>query len=527
MAVAALVSQTPVVMATIGQVSTRVTALDTTHDVDRGIGQCTIRTPALFSWVVLGASVSIQIGYEDTGTQPVFIGTVVNVRRSLSENGGWELVASCEGQLARMVDGEETTVQFPKIYLGDIARSLTSMRGVGPLMLDRIKSPVLWDQDTNWIILGGNRYVDDGMVVINNRSGLYGWLSQKLELFGYRIFDRPAADVKVARLFGSPTHPQHFATEGVDIFRADRGTTNDQINYWEVTGSSYTDDDGIPIKFRSIPASIPFDNRLRPKGFRTGTVSDGVLSSQFLADTVRQVHEINYTEPTDTTSWEMPGNPLVQPGDVIQITSEIMGHTNKSLWITGVRHQLSDQGFWTTIDAWSGNGAFLATGNDEVTVNVVTNPVHVGDETIPWYASPSPSGTHVSFEITVPDDYTAIVLEWYSHGCNSYFLDGASSESTVSKIVVEQGGEEVGSAELPMQPEEYELQRPYGSGLTYWGFNRRPVPGRLKAGRATVRITSGEDKRLPESTKWDDFEVRDVVLKLTGVGTPVLPTPRG
>lgn len=523
----AMVNQTPAHLVTIGQVQTRITTITTSHGVDQGMGSCTIRTPALYSWIVVGASVTVQLGYAETGTHPAFKGTVVQTTRVFSGDSGWEYDVSCDGQLARMVDGEEEDIQFPEIYLGNLARSLADMRGVEPLIVDRIKSPVDWALDKNWIFLGGNEFVDEGMVPIQKRSGFYNWLRQKLQMFGYRFFERPAWDARVGRISGAPTKAKHSAIEGVNIFRGDRRRVNDQINYWEVEGSRYTDNDGIGIKFRSIPASVPFDNRLRPKGFRTGKVADSILSSQFLVDTVRQAHEIDYTEPSDWTSFELPGDSLIQPGDTIGVTSEILGHTSEVLWVMSVRHQYSDQGFWTTIEAWAGHGTMLESGNDEVVVPVVTGPVHVGDEHVAWYAVPNPSGTAVSFDITIPDDYTAIYLEWWSHGCNSYFLDGASNESTVSKIIVVQAGEEVGSAELPMQPEEYERQLPYGNGFTHWGFNRMPIPGKLKAGSATVTLKSGEDNRLPWATRWDDFEVQQVVMKLTGVGQPILPKPRG
>lgn len=524
----ALVVQTPANLVTIGQVQTRATDITTSHGVDQGMGTCTIRTPALFEWIVVGASVSVQLGYVETGTFPAFIGRVRDTKRVFHGDRGWEFEVICDGQLGRMMDGEEESIQYPRIYLGDLARSFAEMRGVGSLILDRIKSPIDWSEDTNWIILGGNRYVDDGYVVISAGQGLYSWLRQKLDLFGYRLFERPAWDVKVGRVFGTPSTFQHTATEGVDIFRGDRTQSNDQNNYWEVIGSNYTDDDGIPIKFRSIPASVPYDPRLRPKGYRSDRVSDDILSSQFLVDTVRQVHEIMYSEPSDWTSFEMPGNPLIQPGDAIAITSEILDHsTTTPMWVMSVRHQMSDRGYWTTIETWASNGAPLPDGDDSVTVPVVTGPVHIGDELVPWYARPNPSGKEVVFNITVPNEYTAIVIEFYSHGCNSYFLEGASAESTVSTVTVEQGGEEVGSAELPMQPENYEQQLPYGNGLEHWGFNRIPIPGRLDSGTATVRIKSGEDNRLPESTKWDDMEVQNVVLKLTGVGRPDLPGSRG
>lgn len=523
-----MVTQTPAHLVTIGQVQTRVTAIATSHGVEQGIGTCSIRMPALFSWVVEGASVTVQLGYAETGTHPAFKGTVTDVQRVFNGESGWELVANCDGQLARMVDGEEDSIQFPYMYLGSLATSLANMRGISPLVVDRIKSPIDWPLDRNWIFLGGNRYVDDGKVPIDERQGLYSWLSQKLKLFGYRVFDRPLWDVKVGRISGVPFVSHHTATEGVDIFNGNRRIRlHDMITYWTVTGSSYTDDDGIPIKFRSIPASVPYDVRLRPKGYRPGKVSDGILSSQFLVDTVRQVHEIDYSEPSDWTEWEMPGNVDIQPGDAIRITSELLGHADQVLWVMTVRHQYSDRGFFTTIQAWAGHGEALPHGQDEVTIPVVTGPVHVGDEHIPWYAQPSAQGREVTFTINVPDDYTAIMLEFYSHGANSYFLEGASSESTVSQVVVEQGGEEVGSAEMPMQPENYEQRLPYGAGLTHWGFNRMPIPGRLSAGQATVRFKSGEDTRLPASTRWDDFEVRDAVVKLTGVGRPALPEPRG
>lgn len=112
------------------------------------------------------------------------------------------------------------------------------------------------------------------------------------------------------------------------------------------------------------------------------------------------------------------------------------------------------------------------------------------------------------------------MLTGWAHGVNSF---GSGTEETLSKIEVWQGATDkpVGSAVLPSMPENLNKRYPYGTAnwQKYWTKFRLPVPGRLEAGTATVKLQSGKSS----SSSWDDYEVRDLVLTVSGSGYPDLP----
>src|SRR5699024_8109092 len=154
-------------------------------------------------------------------------------------------------------------------------------------------------------------------------------------------------------------------------------------------------------------------------------------------------------------------------------------------------------------------------------IRLQTAPIHLGDEVIPWYAVPGPSGKSVRVGFTVPDDFFSLKIVLYAHGVNSYLLDAGNTESTVSTLKFWQAGEEVSSGTLDSLAEDYEQRLPYGAGLTHWTRVAIAMPNGLKRGRAELEIIAGEDSRLPPATKLDDFEIRNVDLYASGVGVPV------
>lgn len=502
---------TPIALVTFNGIPVPAPQFTTTHSIDQQIGIATIYVPAHIE-IAHEAEVEIQAGYRETGTSVIFRGTITRISWEFDKSGKRRQV-SCDGYLRRLNQVNDSSLVFAgRNQLYEIARSLTNRIDIPVMLIDSVV-----DLSTGTpVVLGGNEFVDDGNVPVPRRQRHLSWLTNALEMFGYRLFERPAGDGRVMLVSGLPSADTPWSiSEGVDAIRLSRTWSRyDRADYVDVTGASWTDADGVANKIRSFPAVVAEPD------WEIATLSSDLLVNQGLADLARNVIEINRGEPSDVQAYRTAGLPNLQPGDTVMLTSASLDiPTPESQWVMRVHHEFSDRGFWTSVDLWSGAGVPLAGGVDSVTIPVATGPIHLGDEVVPWYAAPNPSGKSYKIPFTVPDEFTAIVLEWLGHGSNSDFTDGASSELTVSKIILWQGGEEIGKVDLPVLPEDYEKRLPY-SQLEHWTRSRRSVGGRLKAGTAELEIVSGE---IASRGHVDDFEVRDVVLTLTGIGHTVVP----
>lgn len=473
----------------------------------------------------LNRTIEAMTGYdEDGGAQRVFYGRVTKLSRSFDRNG-YRLQVSATGWASLLDFPSETDIVYPaNTRLYDIIRSLCDVRGV-PIAGGEM---IVYPGSTTAVRLGGVDYVDDGKVVIPKRTSPLQWLVTTLGLFGYYCYDRPDGMFRWGRVMGRPPWlPLATYTQGDNVFSMSRDDDLSQmVTWWDVEGVSYTDGDGVPVKVRSFPASVPWSALLDPPGYVRQPLRGNVLVTVPLADAARNVAEINSAAPYEAESWRYAGAPGIAPGDVVQLGSSLLELDDTTRWVMSVDHSSSSRGLRTTCTGWQGAGEALDPGNDSVDIAVFTNPRHVGNETLSHYAHPAPQGTVISFDITVPDTYTAIVLSGWAHGVNSFLSEGKSSEETVSKIEVWQGATDkpVGTGVLPSMPENLNKRYPYGAASPsvwqkYWTKFRIPVPGRLEPGTATVKLISGKDSKK----SYDDYEVRLLVVTLTGVGYPELP----
>lgn len=514
----AAIEQAPATLVTIAGRPVQVETWETQHGVDQPIGTASLTLPLpLPSFVGLNVPVEIQAGYRDSGTHRVFSGRITDIDRDLDDGGSFARVR-CTDWMELLDYTDESDLVFPGLtLLADIFRSLCRRRRVPMYTTDH----VFYANGFTHVYFGGNPYIDNGDVIIEKRTSPLQWLDRKARLVGYRVYGAPNGQARLTRVSGKPDTAVYGGAEGVDVVRMGRvQRLSDMATFWEINGASYTDGDGVPIKIRSIPASVPPDPLLTPPGYRGRTLSDRDIVTQGRADSIRQIYEIDYSAPRDIVTWETAGNPHMQPGDSIYVTSSTLEIDPSYRWVMTVRHAWSDRGFWTTFEGWAGAGTQLPHGNDATTVHLATGPFHLGDEVVPWYAVPAPRGSSLTLPFTVPDTYTAIVLTGLGHGINSQLIDGSpQDELKVSKVEVFQNGESVGTIDLPVMPEDYWAMRDYHN-LANWVSFRKPLPGSLEPGRAELVITAGEN------SGYDDFEVRDLALTLTGVGAPVLPNVR-
>lgn len=520
---------------TVAGVPVDALAADTGHDTRRYTGGASITLPLplpahlvdAVTGELLSQPVTIQMGHDETGIRPVFVGRIDDTAGEIDERDA-TITIRCSGG-STVLDWPEPTdlVYAGPIALADIFRSLCARRGVPIFRAESVLAP-----DGAVVLLGGNPDVNDGNVVIPKRQSPLAWLNRQAGLVGYAVFDAPDGTLVLGRVAGAPPASAVAATyvEGVDPFvMREARTTVGMATDIRVTGASGTDRDGVPFEIRSFAATVPAEPLLDPPGYRTEPIADRDIATQAHADAVRHVAETTLAAPQVTTTWEVVGDPWRAPGEVVAVDFGRLGAAGPR-WLTGVRHVCDGDGYTTTLTGETGGGTALPAGEDSDVIDVRIAPIHIGNERVAWYAQPNPQGKTVEITITVPETYTALAISGWAHGCNSQLIGGANEDLTVSKIEVyqNQGQDDpdkpVGTAELPVMSEDYAKRLPYGAGLTHWTWFRMAVPGRLEPGTATIRFVAGENTKVGDT---DDYELQQVRLTLTGVGEPVLPTTGG
>lgn len=510
-------------LATVNGAPTRVFGADTQHGVDQPIGTASITLPLPLPAHLLGpgerllnAPLTIQAGFDDTGIDTIFTGRIDRDRFEMDARSRTATLHALGN--ATLLDWEEEhdLVFAGPIPLYEIVRSLCQWRRVPSYRID----PITYYDGITDVVLGGNELVDDGQVIIPRRTSPLQWLTDALGLWDYRIFDTPQGTIRVQRIGGEPpeTADAPLYAEGVNCYRLERSRDlKPMVTYWTVEGASWTDKDGVPVKVRSVAASVDPDPLLTPPGYRAKRISNSLLVFNGLAQSVRLGAELNHSRPYVEASWETTGTPFLAPGDVVETRSETFG-TGGRRFLTSLRQVISETSYTATMNAWAGgNGRPLYKGEDEKRIFLRTDPVHLGDTVLSNYAVERPSGAVFTIPFDVPDEYTAIIFTAHMHGANSELVDGVPTDLRLSKIAVWQNGEEVGAKDLPVTPEEGHDYRQ----IRYWRSIRMPVPGQLKAGRAEIRITAGGKDE--EGADLDDFEMRDIAVVLSGIGRPTLP----
>lgn len=521
------IHQRPVSLLTIAGVPTKADTWTTKHGVDQPVGKLSTSIPLDqdLSHIQINAPVELHAGYEGEPTERIFLGRVEDLTRSASLDGK-TIRLQCEDEASRFRYRLEDELVYPgQTTFGAIFQSLAALRGVQLFEAER----VLYPNGAAEIALGGVPEIDGGDVTLRRRSSPLTWLTAKANLFGYRVFGKPSGAVELQRLAGQPSgEPVMTFVEGVDLIETEATRRRSEIiTYWTVYGARYSDADGVPIELVAEPLTVPYDPLLDPPGYAPGDESDSDLVTQALVDAVRQVREIDYGVVSDTVTWTTWGRPHIQPGDVIAIVAPGVGLTTSSLrWVMSVTHSRTSRGFTTTITAWSGGGSPLPAGRVAEIIPIGAGPYRLGDEYLPHYVIPSGGGREqASVPFSVPKTYTSLALTGRQHGTNSYLLGGTSTESTVSKLEVWQNGERVGTAQLPMSPENLNEAYDYTNDAYWTGF-RMAIPGKLEPGTAELRIISGRDTRADEGYRLDDFELKDLAIEARGASRPILPGVR-
>ena len=522
-----LIHQTPSALVTIDGVPTPVEHWRTSHGVDQVIGSLSVTLPtdSDLGHVDNNAVIEVQSGYANAPTVPTFSGRIVDLDRDFDARGR-NIRIQCDDNVSLMAFPSETDTVFAGATpLYEIARSMATVRSMPLWEFDLITYP----DGVTPVVFGGIAEIDGGDVIVKRNTAYHTWLAQKAKLFGYRFFGAPNGAARIQRVSGQPSGtPVASFAEGLNCFRlGTRRSTKPMVTNWTISGARFTDGDGVTIDLRSIPGVVPFEPYLAPVGYRSGSDGDPILTTQGLVDAVRNVMEIDRSEIYQLVTWETWGHPEIQPGDVIEVTSSSVGiPATTPYWVMNVTHQWDRSGFTTTLEGWAGSGEPLAAGIDETIIPISSSTYRLGDEYLWHYVYPNPpSGEAREKQVvpfTVPDVYTSLALRGRQHGTNSYQLDGANTDSTVSKLEVWQNGERVGTAQLPMSPENLSQRLDYDDDAN-WSPFRMPIPGKLEPGAAELHIIAGKDNRISTVYRIDDFEIKGPEVEARGTGTPVLP----
>lgn len=507
----------------IGGIVTDCLDVTTRHDVDAPIGTCSLSLKLpLPEHVTFGASVEVQAGYPGA-VHTLFRGAVASRRQSISRQGRTAQITATSHAVRLAREDLSDVVFNGPITLKALFEGLAARRGVTLYRSDETTAP-----DGVTPITFGNSLLANGQTVrIRRKTPTLDFLTRAARLVGYRVFDTPQG-VRQQRINGLPN-----ASAAIEIAEAWNALGLDYdddieglVNYWEVFGDRYIDDDGVNVELRSIPLEVPTSPELEAywgSGWARKELSDDLIDTEALADIVRNVAEIDHGAPAERVSWETHGAPDLMPGDVADVRSDSMALSGLQ-WVMRVEHNLSMSGFRTTCEGWRGSGSALPAGEDCIVTPIPGGPFRLGDEYVAWYAIPSSGNrTQITIPFNVHEYYSSIAVYGLAHGVNSQYIGGANEDLEISKFELWQHGEKVGSGNLPILDENYSKRLPYGSSDTYWDRFVVPISGRLEPGSAELRIIAGENRNLPTGTKMDDFELKDLVLRTCGVGLPVLP----
>lgn len=508
------------------------------HSVKDPIGTCTIELAApIPEYVTLGAKVEVQMGYPQL-TGIVFRGPIPHIKTAIDIQGRHATISAVSnGNRLNRKDYVDVTYAGA-ISLKDLFQAVCTRRKVESFFSD---DTTYVDRDTgatNTIFYGNNIDANKKSVKVAKKTTSLSFLNSAGNILGYYTFDTPNG-VRQKRVAGLPDATAAIAvTEAWNAFSITRDVdAGDLAPYVEVFGAKYTDADGATVALRSIPLSLPDNAILRElygEGWARDERSSDLLDTIALCDAARNVAEMEQGAPTELVSWETHGAPLLMPGDVVDVTSPTTAAAGLQ-WVMSVEHRFGKDGFFTTCEGWRGNGAALPRGEDCITIPIPGGPWHVGDEYLPHYAVPSPSGLKIRIPFSVTQEYSSLTIRGWAHGCNSYLIDNKNTDSKVSRFEIrkqstpDDDDDTSGSGDLPVLNEDLALQRPYGqmSGgvltYAYWSRFVVPIPNGLEVGDYYLDMLSGKDNVGGQ----DDFEAALLTLTACGVGEPVMPTEVG
>jgi len=403
----------------------------------------------------------------------------------------------------------------------DLARSLLRDRGYGASLngVTYRVTPVT-DLYGAVISLGGNGLINNGQIRLTEKTQPWSWLTQMVNLWGFRVVDGPDA-LEIVPVRGDPGNltPVAVYTDGVNLFRLTRvRDVGEVVTGWNVYGASGSDENGEPFQYESFsaidriatPAYLP-----NPPGIVAGELRSDLLVSDYLARTVRHIKEVEHESlPVQCTLDTVP-SPTVKPGSVVRIVSAAEG-IDRAMWVMGVRHDFDDGGFWSSLTVRVGTGTRNAEADpaSQPRDQTVPDTRHIGQADIAWYARSGADGLSVSYGWHPGGAYRGVRVTGGYHGANSWATGSKAGTNTSSTVEIWQSGVKLGSASLPHHPERYDRQQAYSSDA-FWADFDVMIAADVVDASAEVRFVSGTARDASR----DEYEVKAVMVTLYAEAT--------
>lgn len=387
--------------------------------------------------------------------------------------------------------------------------------------------PVVRDLNGDEVLLGGNGLIDNGQVVLEQGEQPWRWMADLVDLWGYALIDHPRG-IRVVDVKGEPiwyVNEKTF-TDQLNAWSLKwRESVSDTVTKWAVYGASGSDEYGQPFQYASVGVGVDAPSYIPdPPGFVARELSTDLLVSDGLAQSVREVAELQSASSSITVTFSGEPSPHLTAGSAIALRAPTLGIDETiSAWATEVRHSWTAAGFWTTITARKADGVITAEESPEVDAlqDVPFTTRHIGVETISWYRVPSPAGTSVTFDFHPGGDFRAVQVTGRFHGANSWKSGSPAGTNTKSRIQVWQYGVMLGEEPLPVGAERYTSRRDYNDDA-FWMNYRVVISCDIANGPASLVFVSGTARDASR----DDFEIKETVVKLYAEATERNPITR-
>lgn len=409
-----------------------------------------------------------------------------------------------------------TALTAARMTARELVSSTLRALGFGPLRNGvSYRVPEIIDLNGTPILLGGNGLVDNGHITLSAQAQAWSWLTELVALWGYAFVDGQAT-LDVALVRGDPVNlpPALVLAEGGNLFDIRRGRdVGDVVTVWQVDGASGSTEFGEPFQYQSrtdatlvaTPAYLP--------GPVPGQISNDLLVSDGLAASVREVAEAEFSDIPIAFDLDTIPLPEIEPGAVVWVTAPTE-QVDQKLWVTSVRHDFDDGGFWTKLAVRASTGSVaqeLDAGKMPATPTL-TSTQHIGVATIPWYQRDAPNGSTVILDWHPGGAFRAVYVTGHYHGANSF--SSGSTPDVWSTVEIWQFGVRLGAVKLPSHYERYAQRRDYTNDA-WWATFRVTIAADVLDASAEVRFVSGTAK----DGSRDDYEVKDVTLVLFAEAT--------
>lgn len=219
------------------------------------------------------------------------------------------------------------------------------------------------DAHGNVVELGGNGLVDAGQVRILTNEQPITWINRVANLFGFSVFDNPDGKVRGRPRRGAPVGPAQVTfVEGDNIIGIPSVPIDRRqiFNAVKVVGASGRDEDGKKFQYDSETNEgdiIPIPGF--PSDFvNTSELSNGMLVSDSLCVDVREIAEVNLTNP-ETINLDV--DPIwLRPNLIIAVESDTL-EIDQKYWTDSVKYTYDpEQGLSLAVVGWAGTEAEFA-----------------------------------------------------------------------------------------------------------------------------------------------------------------------